>query len=91
LGQKQGVGPRREGRGRRGWWAARVSGPSWASGDKRAGREKGRERGWAGFLLFLNLFKSFSNFKLFSKFKHFKPFPSFQIILKSFKTSHPHS
>jgi hypothetical protein len=51
---------------------------------------KGQRENVEGFV-FLNLFKSFSNFKLFSKFKHFKPFASFRIILKSFKTSHPHS
>jgi hypothetical protein len=87
LGRKQGAGPRLQGRGRRGWWAAQVSGPSWASGDKRAGREKGRERGWEGFLLvFLNLFKlTFQTFEIELFSKHSKIFRTF---LKAFKTSH---
>jgi hypothetical protein len=65
----------------------RVSGPSWASGDKRAGREKGRERGWEGFLLvFLNLFKlTFQTFEIELFSKHSKIFRTF---LKAFKTSH---
>jgi hypothetical protein len=68
---------------------ARGAGPvgkeegGWAGGLKGRGGVKG-----LGSFFFLNLFKSFSNFKLFSKFKHFKPFASFQITLKSFKTSH---
>jgi hypothetical protein len=52
-----------------------VSGPSWASGDKRAGREKVRERGWEGFLL---VFLTFSNshFKLL-KLNSFQNTPRF--------------
>jgi hypothetical protein len=61
----------------------------WRKAGERAERKKG-ERG-LGVFFFFNLFKSFSNFKLFSKFNHFKPFASFQIILKTFKTSHPHT
>jgi hypothetical protein len=63
-------------------WEEKKGGECWAAGEfgvRRLG------------LFFLNLFKSFSNIKFFSKFKHFKPFASFQIILKFFKTSHPHS
>jgi hypothetical protein len=62
----------------------------WRKAGQRAERKRGRER-VRSFSFFFNLFKSFSNFKLFSKFKHLKPFASFQIILKTFKTSHPHT
>jgi hypothetical protein len=60
----------------------------WAGGLKGRGGVKGLGSFFSFFFFFFNLFKTFSNFKLFSKFKHFKPFASFQIILKSFKTSH---
>jgi hypothetical protein len=73
-----------------GWGKKEGSGQvgSWAAGWKREGEREGLGR-FSFFKTFvLNLFKLS---KLFSKFKHFKPFASFQIILKSFKTSHPHS
>jgi hypothetical protein len=67
---------------RRGWNLGR-----WAGRAERGKRGEGLGS-FSFFVFFFNLFKSFSNFKLFSRFKHFKPFASFQIILKSFKTSH---
>jgi hypothetical protein len=82
------IRPEEKGEGRR-------NGPRAAyGGAARAGGLKGRGavKGLGSF--FFNLFKSFSNFKLkhlfnFSTLKLFKPyFSSFQIILKTFKTSH---
>jgi hypothetical protein len=90
---------RREGGKLVGWWAAKQLGRSGGDGpgergryraaaangpEERAGLRAGREgvRDLGGFVF---------NFKFFSKCKHFKPFASFQIILKTFKTSHPHT
>jgi hypothetical protein len=62
---------------------------------QRAEREEVRDLGGSIFskpfsfkTLFLN---SFRTSKFFSNFKHFKPFACFQIILKTFKTSHQHT
>jgi hypothetical protein len=79
------------------WAGKRKEGSGPVAGSKPAGRGlglKGRRGGlrvWKGFVFFskpfiLNLFQTFQTLKLL------KPYSSsFQIILKSFKTSHPHS
>jgi hypothetical protein len=62
----------------------------WAARAEKKGKGRGK-RGLGFFQTFSNSFFKLLNYKLFSKIKHFKPFASFQIILKTFKTSLPHT
>jgi hypothetical protein len=73
-------------------WAGRGSRPAAWLGYAGQNREKG-EGVWRGFFsffpnLFLNLFKLLNSFQTLFKPKHFKLFSNFQIILKTFETSH---